>query len=191
MVITTKFDVFEKVGIVPLEGFPGRVFKIIQNGSDLWYDVDYWTEGQLKVVSLMECDLEKLKPQKRSSFMEARILNIGSKKYTQVECNDLPGAGNACHSYSVMTVPQTSENAIAVVAHVNFQNGPILEAGVNGCHNEDLIAIVIDRLQGFQSGDFKCRENAIALTKLEESLMWLRKRTIDREARGVEGKNII
>lgn len=64
MIITTKFDMFEKVGIVPLDGFPGRVFKIIQNGSDLWYDVDYWAGGELKVVSLMESDLEKLKPKR-------------------------------------------------------------------------------------------------------------------------------
>jgi hypothetical protein len=32
-----------------------------------------------------------------------------------------------------------------------------------------------------------CRENAIVITKLEESLMWLNKRTADRQARGVEG----
>ena len=56
--------------------------------------------------------------------------------------------------------------------------------------NEDLIAIVIDRMRGFQSGDYACRDNAIALTKLEEALMWLRNRTNGREARGVEGTNI-
>jgi len=32
-----------------------------------------------------------------------------------------------------------------------------------------------------------CRENALVITKLEESLMWLEKRTADRRARGVEG----
>jgi hypothetical protein len=51
--------------------------------------------------------------------------------------------------------------------------------------------MVIDRLNGFQSTDFKCRENAIAITKLEEALMWLRKRTQDREIRGVEGSHIV
>ena len=43
------------------------------------------------------------------------------------------------------------------------------EAGKNGIHNEDLLVIVIDRLRGFQSGPFKCRENAIAITKLERN----------------------
>lgn len=70
---------------------------------------------------------------------------------------------------------------------IHFQKGPIKENGVNGVQNEDLMAIVIDRLQHFQKGNFSCRENAIALTKLEEALLWLDKRTNDRKARGVEG----
>lgn len=72
---------------------------------------------------------------------------------------------------------------------INFQNGPIKESGVNGISNESLLAIVEDRLLGFQSGQFACRENAIALTKLQEAMMWLQKRTRDRVARGVEGTN--
>ena len=58
--------------------------------------------------------------------------------------------------------------------------------GVNGCHNEDLIAIVLDRLYSLNQGDFKCRENSIAITKLEEAMMQLNKRTLDRRSRGVE-----
>ncbi|RPH88532.1 MAG: hypothetical protein EHM32_01115 [Spirochaetales bacterium] len=73
----------------------------------------------------------------------------------------------------------------------DFQNGPLKESGVNGCHNEDLIAIVIDRLNGFQSGDYNCRENALALTKLEEALHWLNHRTAARQVRGVEGTHAI
>jgi len=78
-----------------------------------------------------------------------------------------------------------------VLAEINMQEGPIKENGVNGCHNEDLLAIVLTRLEAFQNSDFKCRENAIAITKIEESLMWLRKRTVDRELRGVEGTHIV
>jgi len=47
--------------------------------------------------------------------------------------------------------------------------------------------VLIDRLQ-YLNGKFPCRENAIVITKLEESLMWLDKRTSDRLARNVEGK---
>jgi hypothetical protein len=117
-----------------------------------------------------------------------RIVQIGSRQYTQVICYDDPGAGGACHKYQVEPVmPLNGSDDFTPFAKVNFQNGPIKENGVNGCHQEDLIAIVIDRLQCFQKGEYACRENAVALTKLEEALMWLRKRTQDRVDRGVEG----
>ena len=70
---------------------------------------------------------------------------------------------------------------------ISFQNGPISEAGVNGVSNEALLAIVIDRLEGFQRGQYSCRENALALTKLQEAMHWLHHRTRERMARGVEG----
>ena len=121
-----------------------------------------------------------------------RTLEIGSKKYTQIICLDEKGEGGACHEYEVLPVlPLNGSDDFSPLAKVSLQNGAIKENGVNGCHNEDLIAIVIDRLQCFQNGDFACRENALALTKLEESLLWLGKRTNDRINRGVEGKSIV
>ncbi len=72
-----------------------------------------------------------------------------------------------------------------------FQHGPIPEVGINGVTHEALLAIIADRLRGFQSSPFSCRENALALTKIEEALMWLHKRTRDREARGVEGTLVV
>ena len=57
----------------------------------------------------------------------------------------------------------------------------------SGTTNEEVLAMLIDRIQ-FLQGKFPCRENAIVITKLEESLMWLNKRTQDRKVRGVEGK---
>lgn len=77
------------------------------------------------------------------------------------------------------------ELAPRLVGKVDFQ-----EAGANGVCNEDLIAMVICRLEGFNNSDFRCRENSMAITKLEEALLWLRKRTMDREQRGVEGTHI-
>lgn len=114
-----------------------------------------------------------------------RVVEIGTQEHTKVVCLDEPSHGGACHKYQVVPAPKSTE--IAVFATVSFQEGPVVEHGVNGCHNEDLIAIVIDRMQHFQKGDYACRENAIALTRLEEALMWLRKRTDERERRGVEG----
>ena len=122
-----------------------------------------------------------------------RKINIGTKKYTHTMVMDEPGAGGANHKYEIHRNQTTEEcgKQGSLIGVINFQNGPIKEAGVNGVMNEDLIAIVIDRMQGFQSGQYACRENAVAITKLEEALMWLRKRTQDREDRGVEGTSTI
>jgi len=92
---------------------------------------------------------------------------------------------NAPHNFEVMSMTEERK-----LAEVHFQEGPIKECGVNGVCNEDLIAMVITRLEHFQKSEFACRDNAVAITKLEEALMWLRKRTMAREKRGVEGTHI-
>ena len=72
---------------------------------------------------------------------------------------------------------------------IKFQLGPVKEFGVNGCQMEDVLAGLIQRLEGFQRGPFNCRDNALAITKLQEAVFWLEHRTQDRRRRGVEGKN--
>ena len=67
-----------------------------------------------------------------------------------------------------------------------IQKGPIKESGVNGCQVDTMIEcakIIIEKL----NSKFPCRENALAITKLDESLFWLQKRKADREKRNVEG----
>lgn len=70
-----------------------------------------------------------------------------------------------------------------------IQNGPIKENGLNGCQVTDMIAVSLKIIQGLQAL-YPCRENAVTITKLEEALMWQKKRTEDREARNVEGKSL-
>lgn len=114
----------------------------------------------------------------------------GLNEVLRIEVLDEPGQGNACHLYGITSdEPREASTPPAVMNPIRFQNGPINEFGVNGISNEALLAIVEDRLLGFQSGQFACRENAVALTKLQEAMMWLQKRTRDRMARGVEGTN--
>ena len=121
---------------------------------------------------------------------------IRGNPHTKISVMDEPGMGGACHKYAIgREVEPRIEGEPEVPAgefgHVDFQNGPIKENGVNGCHQEDLLAIVMDRLQSFQRGQFACGENAQALVKVQEAMMWLNKRTSDRISRGVEGKNVI
>jgi len=115
-----------------------------------------------------------------------RTLEIGTQNFTAVKVLDEPSHGGACHKYEIWT-HDAAKGLHARVSQVSFQKGPIKENGVNGCHNEDLLAIVLDRLQSFQAGEWKCRENAIAITKLEEAMHWLGHRTAGRVKRGVEG----
>jgi hypothetical protein len=56
----------------------------------------------------------------------------------------------------------------------------------DGTTNEEVLKVLINRLRGLGE-KLPCRENAIAITKCEEALMWLEKRTADRRLRGVEG----
>ena len=66
------------------------------------------------------------------------------------------------------------------------QSGPIKEFGENGGQIDDIIEWVKEKIEGFNR-DFPCRENAMVITKLDEALLWLMKRKLDREARKVEG----
>ena len=93
-----------------------------------------------------------------------------------------PGA-TANRSYAI---EYSSQVGGLVGMGLDFQSGDPAE-GINGISNEALLAIVEDRLAGFKKGPFSCRENAIALTKIQEAMMWLQRRTREREMRGVEG----
>jgi hypothetical protein len=104
-----------------------------------------------------------------------------------IEVLDAPGQGNACHLYQIRGLQGPLDHHPIPTIDIRFQNGPIAENGYNGVSNESLLAILEDRLLGFQSGQYACRENAVALTKMQECMMWLQKRTRDRMARGVEG----
>ena len=114
----------------------------------------------------------------------------------RVEVLDEPDdekGGGACHEYGIWyneprnPVTRTHPPDCAI----SFQHGPVKEAGVNGISQEALLAVVLDRFRSFQRGPFSCRENAIVITKLEEAMMWMHKRTLDRVRRGVEGKHEI
>ena len=74
---------------------------------------------------------------------------------------------------------------------VTFQKGPVAECGVNGLHNEHVVAMVIKRLQDFQNSPYACEENQEALEHFEKGLDALLRRTSKRKARGVEGTHAI
>src|ERR1043165_4489142 len=74
---------------------------------------------------------------------------------------DGPGPGGASHLYRIQHGCDGSALTVTL-AQIKFQNGALKEDGINGVTNEALLAIVIDRLEAFQNGPYKCEENAEA-----------------------------
>jgi hypothetical protein len=112
-------------------------------------------------------------------FIESHKVNPANDQL-EITVRDEPGAGGACHDYQIK-LPDGSG------VRLSFQNGPINETGVNGITHEALLAILIDRLEGFQAGQFASNYNAAALFHIQAAQLQLLERTRERMARGVEG----
>jgi hypothetical protein len=103
---------------------------------------------------------------------------------------DTIGAGGAVTTYHYLISNPPDHPAapnMSIGSAICFQNGTLPEVGANGLTQEALLAIVEDRLKSFQAGPYACRENALALTHIQEAMHWLHHRTRERVARGVEG----
>jgi hypothetical protein len=100
---------------------------------------------------------------------------------------DEPGSGGACHQYRITS----NDAAFHVPTEICFQNGPINDVGVNGLTHEALLAVLCDRMRGFQSGPYASADNAEALACMEQAQAALQRRTRARMARGVEGTNTV
>ena len=93
-------------------------------------------------------------------------------------------AGNASHTYGI----QWGGPGEGVT--IQFQHGARgLPTSTAGIFDDDLLAIVEDRLQGFQSGPFACEENARALADVQRAREALGVRVARRIAAGVLGAN--
>ncbi len=99
------------------------------------------------------------------------------------------------------TIHCTSEDAsptggqtTAVGLRIDWQNGPfghgVDQNEPNGCLVETVILAAIERLEYYQASRFSCRENELAITKLQEAIHWLHHRSEERASRHVEGTHI-
>ena len=95
-----------------------------------------------------------------------------------------PEAGNASHMYGVQF------GGPGYVLHIPFQHGPRGdENSAPGVFDDDLLAIIQDRLEGFQTGPFACPENAESLKHIKAAREILGLRGARRMAAGVLGVN--
>jgi hypothetical protein len=107
-----------------------------------------------------------------------------------IEVLDQPNNAGANNVYRVTGFEDGRESMDLV-----FQNGNPHVVGAIGITHEVLLAILIDRLRGFQNGPFQNEHNAKTLWYLEQALGELAlgelaKRTQERIARGVEGQRV-
>jgi hypothetical protein len=125
--------------------------------------------------------------------LNAHIVPEDQSPQLTIHATDPKGAGNAHHRYTITGYDTESNESATGFEPFNtiilFQNGPIKEVGVNGITHEALLAIVIHRLQCFQSGPYPSEENNQALQGLSHALTALQRRTRMRINRGVEGTN--
>lgn len=115
----------------------------------------------------------------------------GLNEALEIAVLDEPGQGGACHRYVIYKPLDAFNEELNAnpTCHIDFQNGPIKEFGVNGISGEALLAIVRDRLECFQRGPFACETNQQALDHVVAAMDALHSRTRERTVRGVEGTN--
>ena len=99
------------------------------------------------------------------------------EKYTYVTGESALGNDNPTNH--VFEVRRTFDDAL--VSRVNFHSGSFSVNTINGLLNEDLMIMLIDRLESFQKSKLKCRENEAALQHLYEALFWMNQRQINKK----------
>jgi len=105
---------------------------------------------------------------------------------------ELPGWGDL--DEPIQTAWNTAGAAVQAMCCVcptlRFQKGAVEPdgSGVDGITSEAIMAVLIDRLEGFQVGPYANDFNEVQLKLLREVLRAQHERTKDRQARGVEGQ---
>lgn len=95
-----------------------------------------------------------------------------------------PKAGGASHDYGIQW------GGPKEITRIQFQHGPRGNAdSTPGVFDDDLLAIIEDRMSCFQAGPFACQENADALKGVQAARDALGRRVAARISKGVLGAN--
>lgn len=96
------------------------------------------------------------------------------------------GPGGSAHEYTVV-IDQPHGQRVRPL-HIQFQCGPRFEEGSRtGVVSAAIYAIMIDHLEGFQSGPYPHPETQKQVDLLKECLASAKRRADERAARGVLG----
>lgn len=165
-----KEDVLEEGGMIAVNA---------NNPEDRWYVGKKFFEDNYELAQMT-----MVTDQTTKTVTEETPLEVidDTHAVTTVFASEYRTVGGAHSKYTIK-----NKEGI-VLGKLSFQDGAIKQVGSNGVMNEDLLAIVIDRLRGFQAGEFACEQNNLALLKLQAALTMLKDRTKDRTNRGVQGE---
>ena len=95
-----------------------------------------------------------------------------------------PKAGLASHLYGIQYGGPKD------VLKIQFLHGPRgMDGSKPGIFDDDLLAIIQDRMEGFQTGPYACSENEEALGFIRQAREVLGRRVARRVAQGVLGDN--
>jgi len=91
------------------------------------------------------------------------------------------------HTYVLPSVAGSQDQTLRFIHKVPIAEGSKeLRTIEDGTTTENVIACLLDRLRYLNRVN-PCRDNSIAITKLEDALFRMERRTKDRTERGVEG----
>jgi hypothetical protein len=109
--------------------------------------------------------------------------NIAPTNVAALDDRD-PNAGGASHTYGIQWGGPKD------VCSIQFQHGARgVEGSSPGVFDDDLLAVLEDRLACFQAGPFACEENEQALAGIRHTRFHLGLRVARRMAQGVLGDN--
>lgn len=104
-----------------------------------------------------------------------------------VDSDGNPTGGETWMAAPDGTGASLDEHAEGECIFIKWQDGIVGPDGQNGAFVEDVIEAARQRLRFFnEHPKFRCRENSLAITKLEEALGWLDWRTRQRSRQLVE-----
>jgi len=119
-------------------------------------------------------DMEKVRQERPELFRED-----GSMHYQIFEKEYRP-------NYFIQV--RQKSTGVESISFTMQKDGAVKEVGVTGAQVDTIIEAAKVILEGLNE-QYPCRENACAITKLDEALLWLMKRKQERIKRGVEGFN--
>ena len=126
---------------------------------------------------------------KERTMKEKELIPEKKKSETKIYTTDEQEFG-ANHAYVIQPNAPEGQGQVSDVpplTSIFFQKGPVKENGVNGIQHEDLLHILIHRVEALNQGEGKCFENTEMLRSLKQARNWDHARTANRKERKVEG----